>query len=228
MIQLVSFDVWGTLVAAPPRLPKLLANYLATQTEKDLSDIRNFIRTMGSDFDRSAVRSGRDIPSSEKLFRLARAVGISKPRVDELQHEVMRHLEVAPPYLIEPAACLELWALLRNRRIEIAFASNSGFVGGEMMRVVLTSLGLLDDETRCVFSDELGFAKPNAEFFRQVAGTHDPTTVLHIGDDPDADVAGAAGAGMPVLHYVRGQKTTAARVEQIGSIASLCELIDSY
>jgi FMN phosphatase YigB (HAD superfamily) len=226
MIRLVSFDIWGTLVAAPPNLHELLARHLAEQTGGDPSNIAHRIRTMGREFDRTAIRSGRDIPSLEKLLQLARAVGVSDPLADVLHHEVKRHLESAPPYLIEPAACRDLWLWLQSRGIEIAFASNSGFISGELMRGVLASLGLLHPTTRCVFSDELGVAKPSAEFFRQVAGEHDPATVLHVGDSADSDIAGATDAGMSALHYLR-TGTPVDHVTQIGSISLLPSLIEA-
>jgi putative hydrolase of the HAD superfamily len=227
VIRMVSFDVWGTLVAAPPKLPELLANYFAARTDRESSEIKSYMKTISDDFDRSAIRSGRDIPSAEKLLHLAHAIEVPSHRVDDLEDEVRSHLKLAPPYLIEPAACQELWTFLRHRGIEITIASNSGFIGGEMMRQVLASLGVLDGETRCVFSDELGLAKPNREFFRHVAGEHDPATVLHVGDHAEADIAGATSAGMYALHYVRRGRITD-RAGQIESIGCLPSWIDTH
>lgn len=226
MIRMISLDIWGTLITAPPSLPKLLANYLAARTGREPPTVGDFIASIGREFDQRAIRSGRDISSSEKLSDLAHAVGISDPDADELQREVRRHLKLEPPFLIERSACLESLRLLRNREFEITFASNSGFIGGEAMRSILATLGLLDQGDRCVFSDELGFAKPSAEFFLEVAGARDPMTVLHIGDNAEADVAGATGAGMSALHYVR-QGRTFEGVKQIRSLAVLPDLIDA-
>ena len=63
----------------------------------------------------------------------------------------------------------------------------------------LGRIGIADRFAAIVTARELGVAKPERAIFEHTARRLglSPADVLHIGDDPELDVAGAAGAGMP-------------------------------
>ena len=65
----------------------------------------------------------------------------------------------------------------------------------------LASLGLLDQFDAIYSGERLGFLKPSPEPFRQILRDLDlpPESLLHIGDRPETDGAGAAAAGCSVL-----------------------------
>lgn len=65
----------------------------------------------------------------------------------------------------------------------------------------LASLGLLDCFDAIYSGERLGYLKPSPEPFRRVLRDLDlqPESLLHIGDRPETDGAGAAAAGCRVL-----------------------------
>lgn len=229
-ITTVSLDVWGTLLRAPPRLLDLLAELLARFSPRRPDHLRGLIRDTGAAFDRQAIESGVDVPSRDKLQALIDRAGVTGLPVDRLRAHIRDHLDEAPPVLIEPAACRDLWRLLRGRGTRVVFASNSGFLDGQLMRAVLERLGLAEPVTATgwIFSDELRLAKPNPRFFERVAGGADPAAVLHVGDTLAADVVGALDAGMRAVWLTRdtppGRRGDGAHVR--ASLADLAELID--
>ena len=56
-----------------------------------------------------------------------------------------------------------------------------------------------------VISEEIGIRKPRREIFDAVARTLDlvPEEILHVGDNLNADVAGAAACGMRTVWLTR-------------------------
>jgi putative hydrolase of the HAD superfamily len=98
--------------------------------------------------------------------------------------------------------------------------SNTAFIKGSTLRKILPPLGLGDFFDFQLYSDEAGMSKPNQAFFRQMLdeihklrGRLDPGDIIHIGDNPLADVQGASKAGIAQLLVNSNQL----------SIASLCE-----
>ncbi len=73
------------------------------------------------------------------------------------------------------------------------------------MRQLLDKLGILRYFEATVFSDELGWRKPDGRIFLEAArklGTL-PTNIVHVGDNPEDDVWGAKQAGMRALLFER-------------------------
>ncbi len=61
----------------------------------------------------------------------------------------------------------------------------------------------------CVYARDVGASKPSPEVFAAAAARldADPATILHVGDDPMADVHGASAAGMRTIWLNReGQR----------------------
>lgn len=82
-----------------------------------------------------------------------------------------------------------------SRRHRLAIVSNGA---GRVQRAKLAKLGLGDATPRAFISGEVGSAKPDPTLFDTALAWADckaPET-LFVGDDPERDIAGAAGAGM--------------------------------
>ena len=78
-----------------------------------------------------------------------------------------------------------------------------------IQRAKLTALGMTGSFDALVFSDELGrsYRKPHPAPFRlalERLGV-DPGRVVHVGDRPDKDVAGAAAAGIRAVRVATGE-----------------------
>ena len=62
----------------------------------------------------------------------------------------------------------------------------------------LRKTGIADLVTACIVSEEFGIRKPDPRIFRHALGRIGATaeSTLFIGDNPEDDILGAAGAGM--------------------------------
>jgi putative hydrolase of the HAD superfamily len=84
-----------------------------------------------------------------------------------------------------------------------------------ILRRVLERYGLLGYFGAISYSDEVGFRKPEPEIFRVTLARSGvaPEEAVHIGDNPDADVVGAQGAGMRAAHYTAGFRRPSAQAD---------------
>jgi putative hydrolase of the HAD superfamily len=94
---------------------------------------------------------------------------------------------------------------LAARGLRLGIVSNTGRTPGVVLRRILDRYDLLRyfDAVAISYSDEVGFRKPDARIFKRTleALAVTPSRALHIGDNPDHDVAGARGFGMRTAHY---------------------------
>nr|WP_306814594.1 HAD family hydrolase [Actinomyces bowdenii] len=200
-VKLVTIDLWGTLIKAESGLSVLMADFLASHSGLSPAETAAILHHLGKALDAAAVHSGVDIPSRDKLGILLRECGIRNLNSKQLELVLVEHVTRTPLRLCEPE-CVEILERIADRGIRIAYASNSGFIGGQIMRSELRRFNLLDDRgTRwCAFSDELGIAKPNPKFFNYVRRRFAANTVVHVGDNIVTDFLGAANSGIyPML-----------------------------
>jgi putative hydrolase of the HAD superfamily len=91
---------------------------------------------------------------------------------------------------------------LKQQDINISILSNTGFIKGKLLRKLMDHLELSQYMSFQLYSDEISFSKPSDEAFSSLlseARKHrhtDVANILHIGDNSNADVSGANGAGM--------------------------------
>jgi len=130
----------------------------------------------------------------ERYPALAEEVGAL---VAAFREELPAHL---PP--LEPAAS-GLLAALDAASVPWGIVTNGS--AGQLLK--LSRLGL-DGRTPCmVVSEVLGWRKPAPEIFLAAASAlgADPSAILFVGDNPEADVVGAAGVGMRTAWLRRGR-----------------------
>ncbi len=92
----------------------------------------------------------------------------------------------------------------------------------------LDRCGVADYFVGCVYARDVGAAKPRREIF--AAATQrlglDPAAILHVGDDPVADVSGAAAAGMQTVWLNRsGQQWQLSECAPDGQARDFDELL---
>ncbi len=94
------------------------------------------------------------------------------------------------------------------------------------LRGLLSTLPELSGLSRVVISSEVGWKKPAAGFFAEVARSAElaPEQILIVGDDEENDYAGARAAGFPALLLDPHSASTLARGQRL---ERLSDLIDS-
>jgi putative hydrolase of the HAD superfamily len=95
----------------------------------------------------------------------------------------------------------------------------------ERLHPLLEKLGLRGFFAAVVVSCDVGVTKPSAEIFARAARALDlpPATILHVGDSPEMDEAGARAAGFQAALLDRGAASAAA-----GRLRSLNELTERF
>ena len=105
---------------------------------------------------------------------------------------------------------------LRRRGLRLVVASNWDC----SLPAVLAAAGLAPLVDGVVASATVGAAKPAREFFDaalECAGVAAERAV-YVGDSPDMDIAGAAGAGIPALLLRRGGGSRAGEIETLAQL----------
>jgi putative hydrolase of the HAD superfamily len=230
VIRLVTFDFWDTLVTDS-------ADNLRAQRALRIVAIRDALREAGAaatevEAEEIHERSGvvlaerfwsrnRD-PSREEQLRLV--LDTSGPgvaaRLSSAQFEAALDAYTSPvlahPPDLSPGTAHAVRELAA-RGVSLGIVSNTGRTPGVILRRVLERHGLLAYFSAISYSDEVGVRKPEALIFRLTlarAGV-EPSEAVHIGDNPDADVAGARSIGMRAAHYTAGFRQPASQADLI-------------
>lgn len=194
----VSLDIWGTLLGSDPAFKParnaMLRDAVAPNVPTDTFDAA--MRQADRDVDEVCIRDGIDIgfrgrieATLHALDRPADGVAARLPELYAAQEALALTHPPRPLHVELPAAVSAL-------PVPVVLTSNTGMLPGELMRKLVAVAGF--GAVPGVFSNELGVAKPHPRMFEaacDLLGKPAPD-VLHVGDNPDADVTGARAAGM--------------------------------
>jgi putative hydrolase of the HAD superfamily len=196
----VLFDLDGTLAdtasaerEAWPKLAALLASYVPGA---DLDELHSRYHAA---FERHWVDylSGRIGFADYRRRRLAEALapwgGVDDALFEAYRLEKRRALERLR--LFEDAVAT--LRILRRAGLPVCLLTNGP---SELQRAKLAITMLEPELDAIAISEEIGAAKPDAAAFRHAAGLIgcSPAEVAMVGDSPEADIAGATGAGVPL------------------------------
>ena len=92
---------------------------------------------------------------------------------------------------------------LCERDLKIGLICNTGRGPGRALRELMRREGVLDYFDATIFSDEVGYGKPDTRIFLTTAKMLrlQPRDILHVGDNIENDVRGAQRAGMKTLLF---------------------------
>jgi putative hydrolase of the HAD superfamily len=198
----ISCDLWGTLIISnklfsSQRASHLQHNYFRSQTVQDIAEK---IQEIGERADATNMQTGVSIPAEILYGELFDAFGV--PYDTSTMSEVLGHAEELflqyPPQLINEHILQDLHDC--RKHVTLSIGSNTAFIKGESLVKVLKLLGIDRVFNFYVFSDEIGYSKPDQNFFEKIHGYLAPRQiekqqVAHIGDNARADYHGAAAFG---------------------------------
>jgi HAD superfamily hydrolase (TIGR01509 family) len=159
----------------------------------------------------AAARSDQDVAEFTERYRglvlndatpaddygtLLRELGVTDPdRFMNAEHEVWRPAHEA---LGSAQALLDS---LHSRGIKTGLVANSWPDPARLLRADVESFGLTEHFDVIVFSEEVGFRKPQPEIFLHALAALgvDPENAMFVGDRLDTDVQGAAQVGMATV-----------------------------
>jgi len=162
-----------------------------------------------SDHLRRLWRQDLDLSADQQVFDLLASAGFDgvadRQMLVDLRDPLGSPLVERIPE-IHPGAAETLRAL-KAQGLRTAIISNTGRTWGQFLRVVQEKVGLADLFDRRTFSDEERVRKPAGAIFERTleALGVEPEEAVHVGDDVDADVAGAKDVGMRAVWYDTGK-----------------------
>jgi len=212
-IKAVTFDVGGTLIEPWPSVGHVYAEVAARHGLRTFSagELNARFKTAWQkrkNFEHSREEWSRLV---YEVFEISQAEPFSDKFFSELYD---RFAGPEAWHLFEDV--LPTLTTLASRGIRLGVISN----WDERLRPLLRKLKLDGYFAMMAISREVGFPKPSRHIFQQaVSGLGvAPGEILHIGDSPEMDIAGAKAAGFHALQIHRGVTPVK------GAIHSLAEL----
>lgn len=208
--SVVSIDFWNTLVKANTngdkrhsiRMNTMLDIVKRYRQDVTIEDLDEAHRQASRTFDKIWYGQQRTLTTEELIDQIFKELDIipSIGEMDELILTFQESLYAGPPELADHIS--EVLPDLAGK-YRLALISDTMYSPGRVLREYLKSKNLYDYFDVFVFSDEVGYSKPNIRAFQTVLdATHAiPKNSYHIGDIQDTDIQGAKTAGMNAILY---------------------------
>lgn len=209
----VTFDLWETLLI--DELEKDLA-----RREMRCEGLRQVLSRHGKEVSIQGLFRGydestgwlqniwnhnRDVSTAEQLHYITKVASKGTIELQDLgEIEELKEAYLAPILTIPPILNDHTTSTLRSihrRGYKIGLICNTGRSPGVTLRQLLDRFGVLSYFDATIFSDEVGWRKPDRRIFAAAAEKlrMDISNIVHIGDDPERDVWGAKQAGMRAI-----------------------------
>lgn len=206
-IRAVSFDLWVTLIRSDPGFKPLRNEHLRTTFAPHMApaEFDTALRAWDKQADVLSEASGTDYGFEDRLALMFDHLGIDFDRhgpamADAIAAQEKFTTEFHPrPYHPDvPALVAEL-----ATHVPLAVTSNTGMLPGVLMRRLLVLAGFDGAFSHLTFSNEVNVCKPAPGIFAhtfeglsKIVPDLTPGQVLHVGDNPNADIKGGQGFGM--------------------------------
>lgn len=212
-----SFDVWLTLIRSNPAFRLQRTDYFAQNfnpLDLPFDQVAERIREVDLTCTRINELVGKNIDSLELVLLMAQRLGadlnqLTSERLVRVQQDFSDLFHQYPPRLTDEDLPRVL-TTLRSRGHTFSLLSNTGLIQGASLRQYWEELGLGGVFAFQLYSDEVGLSKPNPAFYellyqqaRALGEYHNnplyAAQIVHIGDNPVADEAGARAARLSTL-----------------------------
>jgi len=207
-----SFDLWLTLIKSNPLFKQQRALYFHQNyntLQKPIEEIeRNFreVDLLGNSINEA---TGKNIDAEELYLMVIALINDSQVALTNIDLPAL--LVTMDELLMEHSPVLysddtaEVLSQLKQTGCTMNILSNTGFIKGSVLRKVLQKLQISQYFDFQLYSDEAGMSKPNKAFFELMLTRISAITsvslnqIIHIGDNPKADIWGAGTVGINSL-----------------------------
>jgi putative hydrolase of the HAD superfamily len=208
----VTFDLWETLIFDDPISDEIRGR---SRYEGIQSVLADYGVDLGSEDLRRAYEDSawklqtvwnrnQEVPIVEQIELIVDLASGGKITLDPSWKTSLEEAYVNPilsiPPKLNPDGPTALEAV-RKRGYKVGLISNTGRSPGSALRQLLDSVDVLRYFDATVFSNEVMRRKPDRSIFDCAARMlgADNETVVHVGDNPEADFWGARNAGMRAI-----------------------------
>ena len=217
-----SFDLWLTLIRSNPQFKEERAKIFHTRynpLNKSFAEVVTIFRNVDLMCNSINERTGKNIEADEMYLMVISMMnefnpGFAAVDTEELYKEMEQLLFNYLPHIYcrNTAGWLNR---LKERDSTLSLLSNTGFIRGATLRKVLKALEIDQFMDFQLYSDEVHLSKPNRAFFELMLGkvnTHYNGSIgideiVHIGDNPVADIFGAKQVGLNSVLINSNQQT---------------------
>ena len=202
-----SFDLWLTLIRSNPEF-KQKRNLLFKdffEINAPIERVTEVIRYYDVLCNNINEKTGLNLSTYEIYYLILNALDVNlsangTEKLGEFYNETEILFFKYKPDLIFPNIKLQFEEIVGQGK-SINILSNTGFIKGRSLKKLLSYYELTDSISFQIYSDEVGFSKPNNEIFQLVFDQLNESKkiskneVLHIGDNSIADYDGALNFG---------------------------------
>lgn len=207
-VRHVSFDLWLTLIKSNPvfkqKRDELLKSYF--QIPHPVEAVTARIRMWDLRFNAINEASGKNIDADEMVLIILSDLDVDVKKISSaMMEEYYNTMEVLfmqfHPVMYEEKL-LEYLKQLTGKGMTLSLLSNTGFIKGLTLKKLLNKLEIAPLLKFQIYSDEIAHSKPSKEAYQHVFdnirlfNTLDAGSILHIGDNENADLRGAQLHGM--------------------------------
>lgn len=219
-----SFDLWMTLIKSNPTFKTERAKFFYKNfntTNKSVEEVVSIFRQV--DFMCNCIneKTGNNIDADEMHLMVIILMNgsnatFSQINLNWLYDEMELLLFKYMPTIYCDKTFNSLDKLKQNSCGSFSISSNTAFIKGKTLRKILPHLSLASFFDFQLYSDEVGISKPDKRFFDLIFKTANNTPVnrnillneiVHIGDNPIADIEGALSAGISSIQINSNNKT---------------------
>ncbi|MEO6522060.1 MAG: HAD family hydrolase [Mucilaginibacter sp.] len=208
-----SFDLWLTLIKSNPLFKKQRSRIFYEQfnnQNKSLDGVELAFRQVDIMCNSINETTGKNIDADEMYLMVISIINDHKINLQDIDiHSVYTDMENLVFEYMPMIYCdrtPEVLAFIKNQPYCTAnLLSNTGFIKGVTLRKVLKHLAIDQYFDFQLYSDEAGLSKPNKAFFQLMINEAfalkeiSLNQIIHIGDNPRADIWGADMVGINSL-----------------------------
>ena len=221
-----SFDLWLTLIKSNPIFKKERASFFfkhLNSSKKTLEEVELIFRKIDLMCNAINQKSGGNLTAEEMYLMVVYEINGSNSTFENLDiewllHEMEQLFFQYIPTIYNAETIPTLNTLKEIPDVSMSILSNTAFIKGSTLRIVLEKLEMAHFFDFQLYSDEVNMSKPNYEFFALMIEKiyykrqHDNLIfddVIHVGDNVIADIEGANNLGINSFIINSNHKTIA-------------------
>ncbi|WP_158826744.1 HAD family hydrolase [Mucilaginibacter lacusdianchii] len=215
-----SFDLWLTLIKSNPLFKKHRSQFFHLNFNRrsiSLEEVEHIFRQVDIMANTINERTGKNIDADEMYLMVISWMNNNQINLYDIDtDDLYLQMENLLFQYLPVVYCNNTAGVLSNLKaqgVTTNILSNTGFIKGTTLREVLKQLDLYDYFNFQIYSDEVGMSKPNLAIFElmidqaQKLTTVEPSSIVHVGDNPKADIEGAQKAGINGILINSNQKS---------------------
>ncbi|WP_429399778.1 HAD family hydrolase [Mucilaginibacter lappiensis] len=211
-----SFDLWLTLIKSNPGFKAERTRIFHRDfnpAHKSIEEVAKAFRLVDLMCNAVNESTGKNIDADEMYLMVVSLINDNQLNLNDIDAgKLYADMEALVfnylPVVYSPVTIEVLDRLKQKGGSTFSILSNTGFIKGATLKKILAELKMEKYFDFQLYSDEVGMSKPNPALFnlmlqyiKQINKEKDITlsSIIHIGDNPKADVEGANAAGIKSL-----------------------------